>query len=79
MDGIGDLCDPCCNLRGDVDGSESINVADLTYLVDYLFKGGPPPSCLADGDNDGSGIVNVADLTYLVDYLFKDGPDPVPC
>ena len=43
-DGIGDAC--CCVNRGNVDGEGGINVADLTYLVDYLFFEGPaPPPC----------------------------------
>ncbi len=43
-DGIGDAC--CCITRGNADGIDRINVADLTYLVDFLFRGGaPPPPC----------------------------------
>ncbi len=45
-DGIGDAC--CCvDITGDVDADSQTNVADLTYLVDFLFRQGPtPPSCL---------------------------------
>jgi len=32
---------PPCPEEGDVDGSGAINVADLTYLVDFLFFDGP--------------------------------------
>ena len=39
-DGIGDPCDYVC---GDADGSEAVNLLDITYLIDYLYKGGPPP------------------------------------
>ena len=29
-----------------LDGDSDVNVADLSYLVDYVFKGGPaPPLC----------------------------------
>jgi hypothetical protein len=75
-DGIGDACDFIC---GDVDGSGgSANVADLTYLVDYLYFDGPPPPTMGAADVDGSGgDPNIADLTYLVDYLFFGGPDPI--
>ena len=62
---------------GDVDGSGAVNVADLTYLVDYLFFGGPPPPVMEAANVDGEGGVNVADLTYLVDYLFFEGPEPI--
>jgi hypothetical protein len=37
---------PIC---GDSDCDGAANIADLTYLVDYLFRGGPPP-CDPDGD-----------------------------
>ena len=54
-------------------------MSDLTYLVSYLFKGGPPPPSPEEGDVNGSGGINVSDLTYLVNYLFKGGPPPPAC
>lgn len=69
----------CCTQRGDVDESGTINVADLTFLVNYLFKAGPVPACPEHGDVDASATINVADLTYIVNYLFKGGPAPVVC
>ncbi len=72
----------CCNhdgIRGDVDFDMKVNVADLSYLVDFLFFEGPAPPCLEEGDVDGSDAINVADLTYLVDFLFFQGPAPAPC
>jgi hypothetical protein len=74
-DGIGDACDYIC---GDVNGNGSNpNVVDLTYLVDYMFRSGPPPPVLDAANVDGTGGINVADLTYLVDYMFRSGPVPV--
>jgi len=32
-----------CTPRGNVDGNPGVLVSDLTFLVNYLFKGGPPP------------------------------------
>ncbi len=69
----------CCENRGNVDDQSSINVADVTYLVDYLFRGGPEPQCFEEGDVNGDGNINVADLTYLVNHLFRDGMPPPPC
>jgi hypothetical protein len=80
----------CCNgdgLTGNVDGifgvAGEIDVADLSYLVDFLFKGGPAPPCTDEGNVDGiigpGGPIDVADLSYLVDYLFKAGPPPPQC
>jgi hypothetical protein len=63
---------------GDVDGlGGNPNVADLSYLVEYLFFEGPPPPVLEAANVDGVGGINVADLTYLVEYLFFEGPNPV--
>jgi hypothetical protein len=72
----------CCNhdgIRGDVDMSGSINVADVTYLVAYLKGLGPAPPCEEEGDVNGSATVNVADVTYLVAYLKGLGPAPPAC
>jgi len=70
----------CCNQRGDANGSGgSPNVSDITYLVSYLFMGGPPAPCADEGDTDNSGEINVSDLTYLVGYVFQGGPPPPPC
>ncbi len=69
----------CSGLRGNVDGANDINVADLTYLVSYIFQLGPAPLCYEEADVDGSGAVNVSDVTYLVAFLFQGGPDPAPC
>ena len=72
----------CCVVRGDIDhsgGAEPINIADLVYLVDYMFNEGPQPICLEEADMDATGEINIADLVYLVDYMFNQGPEPVPC
>ncbi len=61
---------------GDVNWSHSTNVADVTFLVAYLFHGGQAPYPLFKADVDGDCEVTVADLTYLVAYLFQSGPAP---
>lgn len=69
---------PDCGLCGDInaDGSGP-NIADLTYFVAYLFRGGPPPPFLMVADLNGrDGNINIADLTYLIAYLFRGGPAP---
>ncbi len=67
----------CPYVPGDVnnDGSDP-NVDDLTYLVDYLFRGGPVPPVWGSANVDGLSEIDVADLTYLVDFLFRGGPAP---
>ena len=54
-----------------------IDIADLVYLVDYMFTGGPPPPIsILSADLDCNLGVDIADLVYLVDYMFTGGPEP---
>ena len=79
-DGIGDSC--CCiSPRGDcnLDGIDA-DILDLTFLVDFIFRGGPPPGCPEECDVDGNGDPgDILDLTFLVDFIFRGGPPPGPC
>gem|GEM_PF-3238785 len=74
-------CAGCCDIPGDVnDDGSGPDIADLVYLVAYMFGGGPAPPCLeqADINGDGSGP-DIADLVYLVNFMFGGGPPPAPC
>ncbi|MDF1545558.1 MAG: M28 family peptidase, partial [bacterium] len=62
---------------GDMNGDNTIDITDLTYLVDFMFAGGPPPTDPIAADVDGSGAQDIADLTYMVDFLFAGGPAPI--
>lgn len=62
--------------RGDADGNGTIDVADVVFLINYLYAGGPPPDPLLAGDPSCDGIVDVADVIFLINYLFKAGPEP---
>jgi hypothetical protein len=61
---------------GDANGDGVINSADVVYLINYLFKGGPAPNPLWVGDANCDGTINSADVVYLINYLFKGGPSP---
>lgn len=73
------LASCCVGARGNVDNLGEINVADLTYLVGFLFRGQSDPPCMQEADVDASGSVIISDLTYLVAFLFRGGPAPVSC
>jgi len=73
-DGIGDACDAL--ICGDANFDGDINVADAIFIINFVFKGGPPPASFWAADPNGDGIVNVGDAVYLVEYIFKGGPDP---
>ena len=63
--------------RGDPNADFKVNVTDVIYLVNYFFKGGPPPiPGLFSADVNCDSLRNVTDVIYLVNYLFKGGPKP---
>jgi len=72
-DGLGDLCEFC----GDTDNSNNVNLLDITFLINYLYKDGPSPEHEWLADPDASGGINLLDITFLINYLYKEGPDPI--
>ncbi|MCK4857716.1 MAG: right-handed parallel beta-helix repeat-containing protein [candidate division Zixibacteria bacterium] len=73
---IGALGIGCIFICGDADGDGMVNIADVVYLINYIFSGGPPPDPLLAGDVDCNSMVNIADVVYLIDYIFAGGPEP---
>jgi hypothetical protein len=74
----------CCLFkRGNVNGdpADAVNIVDVTYLVNHLFMGGPPPFCREEGNVNGdpNGSINIVDVTFLVNRLFNGGAEPPNC
>ena len=64
-------------VKGDLNASGTLDIADLTLLVGYMFRHGSAPVPDAGAANfDCTGEIDIADLTYLVNYMFKSGPEP---
>ena len=64
-------------LLGDVNTDRVIDVGDVIYLINYLYKSGPVSYILILGDANRDGIIDIADVVLLINYLFKSGPPPV--
>ncbi|HVP07208.1 MAG TPA: dockerin type I domain-containing protein, partial [Candidatus Acidoferrum sp.] len=57
---------------GDVDASGSVDISDLSAMVDYLFNSLPfPGTCFQEQDVDKSASVDISDLQALIDFLFN--------
>lgn len=63
-------------LLGDVVLDGVVNLGDVIYLINYLYRGGPGPLPEWVGDVTSDGVTNVGDVVYLVNYLFRGGPPP---
>jgi hypothetical protein len=59
---------------GDANGDGLVTVADLVFVLNYLFKLGPVPDPLSAGDPNADCVITVGDLVYLTNYLFRTGP-----
>ena len=65
----GYFTDKNASLRGDVNGDGSVNISDVTALIDLLLSGGTISNPAADCNQDSS--VNISDVTALIDYLLS--------
>jgi hypothetical protein len=54
----------------DCNGDGRFNIADIVYLLAYVFSGGPAPRDYLHGNFDGDDGVNIADVLILVHYMF---------
>ena len=62
---------------GDANYDRSVNIGDVTYLLNYIFNKGPAPQPrLQSGDANCNGFVNIADAVYLLCHIFHGGPEP---
>jgi hypothetical protein len=69
----------CCDLPGDANNDGTINILDITHLINFVYMGGPPPPCMYEGDANGDCAINILDMTYLIAFLYgtPQGPAPV--
>ena len=59
-------------LRGDVNGDGSVNISDVTTLIDYLLSGNPSGVNVTAADCNQDSSVNISDVTSLIDYLLSN-------
>jgi hypothetical protein len=63
-------------LSGDVNGDGLVDIGDVVWLLNYLFKGDPPPEPLDRGDANGDCDIDLGDVICLLNYLYRSGPAP---
>jgi len=64
-------------LRGDANGSGTLDLSDAVYVLGFLFTGGLPPPCRAEADANASGGVDLSDAVAILAFLFVHGA-PLP-
>lgn len=61
---------------GDFTGEGSVDLGDVVFLINYLYKNGLPPNPLMTGDLNCDGVLNLGDVVYIINYLYKSGSPP---
>jgi hypothetical protein len=51
-----------------------VTIADATYIVAHIYRGGPAP--VQNSDVNVDGRLTIADATYLVAFIYRGGPAP---
>ncbi len=65
--------------RGDTNGDGRVDIADPIWLLQQLFRKGPPTRCADAADANDDGILDVADAAFGIGYNFFGGaPSPPP-
>ncbi len=54
----------------DCNGDGRFNIADISYLILYVFDGGPAPLDYLHGNFDGDDSLTIADVVFLIRYMF---------
>lgn len=58
-------------IAGDTNTDGSVNISDVTTLVDYILNKNPNPCDANACDVNNDGMVNIADVTALVDIILQ--------
>ncbi len=61
---------------GDVTADGIIDLGDVVFLINYLYRQGASPPHPRVADVNGDGVVDLGDVVYLINYLFKGGLAP---
>jgi hypothetical protein len=75
------VCPFCDCEPGNANGDNTINILDITYLISFLYMGGPAPVpyAICSGDANCDCTVNILDITYLIAFLYQAGAPPCTC
>ncbi|UCB53645.1 MAG: hypothetical protein JSV10_05950 [Candidatus Zixiibacteriota bacterium] len=61
---------------GDCTGDRVIDIGDVVFLINYLFRNGATPDPIEVGDTNCDGVVDIGDVVRLIGYLYRGQPPP---
>jgi hypothetical protein len=72
----GPITIPVNLICGNPNGDNDVNVGDVVFLINHIFRDGPAPIPWQLGDANVDGAVNVGDVVFLIAASFRFGPQP---
>jgi hypothetical protein len=63
--------------KGDYNGDGAVNAGDALYLINFIYKGGPPPlqgAGRADANCDTD--IDISDVISIIKYIYGIGSEP---
>ena len=73
-DGLGDECDDCNNMSGDINDDMVIDILDIVNVVNMILTGGVNSSDFtecekSDADYDSNGTINILDVIQIINVV----------
>jgi hypothetical protein len=65
-------------IRGSSNGDSEVNLTDVIFALNYLFRGGPAPPCEDAADSNDDGKLDITDSINLLNHLFQGAVAPPP-
>ncbi len=64
------------SIPGNANADSLVDLGDVVFLLNYLYKNGPEPCTMESADPNADCVVDLGDAIYLINFLFRGGPSP---
>jgi hypothetical protein len=64
------------SIPGNAKADSLVDLGDVVFLLNYLYKNGPEPCAMESADPNADCVVDLGDAIYLINFLFRGGPSP---
>lgn len=64
--------------RGDANTDGTVNILDVSFIINWLSLGGSRPRCMDAADGNDDGRVDISDAKFIADWYASGGKVPPP-
>ena len=59
--------------RGDANHDHTITIADVIFILQFVYQAGPAPECMDAADVNDDGLIDIGDPIKLLGQYFAHG------